>query len=262
MRSRAAVNGRCWRPRPAWWSVPSGGYPLRNDARPEHIREAIDGSLASAPDRRDRPVSAASDRPRRAARGVVGSHGRAGRTQARSARSACPRRTSTSWRAPTRSTRSRACSRSSRCGSPSDWTTSCRGAPRTDAAFIPFAPLGRGFLTGTMTTGVDGPERLPLVAPAVHPGRDRRQPGDRRPRSRGRRPPRRDARTGRDRVAARPSRARSSPSPARGGCVISRTTQPPPRSACSRRISPSCTTFPRSRAPGIEAPSCVTSVRA
>ena len=58
---------------------PNGGYPLDNDARPEHIREAVDGSLRRLRiDVIDLYQLHRID-PRRPARGVVGSHGRAGR---------------------------------------------------------------------------------------------------------------------------------------------------------------------------------------
>ena len=70
--------------------------------------------------------------------------------------------------------------------------------------FVPFSPLGKGFLTGT----VDATHRVhrgrrPHDHPALHRREPRRQPGARRARPRARRRQGRHARPGRARVAAR-----------------------------------------------------------
>ena len=63
-------------------------YVIRQDGRPEHVREAIDGSLQAPAHRLHRPLPAPSRRPRGAARGHLGRDGGARCNRARSARSA------------------------------------------------------------------------------------------------------------------------------------------------------------------------------
>ena len=135
---------------------PNGGYPLTNDARPDHIRDSVDGSLRRLRTdvidlyqlhRIDPAV------PLEESWGAMAELVGAGR----SARSACPRRTSTSWRVPTRSIRSPSVQ-----SELSLWFTDrlddvVPWCAANDAAFIPFAPLGRGFLTGTMATASTDP---------------------------------------------------------------------------------------------------------
>ena len=116
--------------------------------------------LAAAPRRRhDRPALPAPGRPRRADRGRrrhrQGAHrGRQGpalrpvrgRRRPRSA-------------APTPCSRSPRCRASTRCGGASPRPRSCRRCEELGIGFVPFSPLGKGFLTGTIdqnTTFADG----------------------------------------------------------------------------------------------------------
>ena len=65
-------------------------------------------------------------------------------------------RASRSSSARTRSTRSPPSSPRARCGRATPSPRSSRGAPAHGAAFLPFAPLGRGFLTGALA-----PQKFP-----------------------------------------------------------------------------------------------------
>ena len=108
--------------------------------------------VAAAPRHRPRrPLPAAPRRPEGAARGDLGRDGR-GRGRRQGARDRPVRgRPSTSSSARTPSTPSPPCSPSSRCGRATGSTTCVPWCRAHDVAFIPFAPLGRGYLTGTVT---------------------------------------------------------------------------------------------------------------
>ena len=109
---------------------PNGGYPLQNDARPEHIREAVEDRLRRLRTdvidlyqlhRIDPAV------PLEESWGAMAELVAAGKVRALGMSEANVDELSVRMR----STRSRRCSPSSRCGSASAWTTSFPGAPRT-----------------------------------------------------------------------------------------------------------------------------------
>jgi aryl-alcohol dehydrogenase-like predicted oxidoreductase len=136
---------------------PNGGYPMRNDARPEHIREAVDGSLRRLRTdvidlyqlhRIDPSV------PLEESWGTMAGLVQAGKVRAlgmseagvdelERAHAIHPVATVQSelslWFADRQT----------------DVVPWCAA---NDVAFIPFAPLGRGFLTGTMATASTDPE--------------------------------------------------------------------------------------------------------
>ena len=58
---------------------------------------------------------------------------------------------------PRRCTRWRRCSPSCRCGPATRWPRCCRTAPQQGIAFLPFSPLGRGFLAGRFASFDDLP---------------------------------------------------------------------------------------------------------
>ena len=119
--------------------------------RPARVRAPGLRRLARPARRRPhRPLLPAPGRPRHADRGDGRRHGRAGDRRARSATSGSPRRRRPPSAAPTPCTRSPRCRPSTRSG---------RATPRPEIlptlrelgiGFVPYSPLGRGFLTGTM----------------------------------------------------------------------------------------------------------------
>ena len=119
-----------------------------SNSRPEHIRQVAEGSLKRLQDRRDRPLLSAPRRPGRADRGCRRrgeGPDRAGQGQAfRPVRSGRRRRSA----APTRSSRSRRCRANIRSGGGSPKRRCCRLCEELGIGFVPFSPLGRGFLTG------------------------------------------------------------------------------------------------------------------
>jgi aryl-alcohol dehydrogenase-like predicted oxidoreductase len=135
---------------------PNGGYPLDNDARPEHIREAVDASLRRLRidvidlyqlHRIDPQV------PLEASWGAMAELVLTGKVRALGMSEANVDELERAHAIhPVASVQSEL----------SLWFTDrlddvvpwCAGH---DAAFIPFAPLGRGFLTGTLTTGTTDP---------------------------------------------------------------------------------------------------------
>jgi aryl-alcohol dehydrogenase-like predicted oxidoreductase len=136
---------------------PNGGYPLQNDARPEHIREAVDGSLrrlrTDAIDlyqlhRIDPNVPLEESWGTMAELVAAGKVRALGMSEAtvdelEHAHAIHPVATVQSelslWFA-------------DRLNDVVPWCAA------NDAAFIPFAPLGRGFLTGTMVTASTDPD--------------------------------------------------------------------------------------------------------
>ena len=122
----------------------------RPDSSPENIRIAVEGSLRRLdtdhidlyyqhrvdpqdPDRRGHRRRSPSSSPR-----------------ARSATSACPKPGSTPSAAPTPCTRSPRCSRSTRSGPATPKTACSRCCRELGIGFVPYSPLGHGFLTGTI----------------------------------------------------------------------------------------------------------------
>ena len=161
---------------------------------------------AAAGHRPRRPLPAASGRPRRTGRGDLGRDGRgrrrrqgAGDRHVRGGR----RRARARAGDPSRSPR---CSPSCRCGRATRWPRSCPWCAAHDAAFLPFAPLGRGFLTGALARRIRA-GRLPHAttrasAREAMAANRRSSTGEG-----GRRAARRHARAGRPRLGARPGRA-------------------------------------------------------
>ena len=201
MRSRGRGIGRCWRPRRGWSSVPTAAIRFATTAdrstsarRSTMLRRLRTDVIDLYQLHRVDPAV-----PLEESWGAMAELVGAGKVRALGMSEANVDELARAQR----STRSRACSPSSRCGSPSAWTTWCRGAPRT----TPRSSRSRRWDAGSSPgrwRPLDRPERLPLVAPAVHAGRDRREPGDRRPRARGGRPAQRDAGPDRDRVGVGP----------------------------------------------------------
>jgi aryl-alcohol dehydrogenase-like predicted oxidoreductase len=135
---------------------PSGGYPLDNDARPEHIREAVDASLHRLRidvidlyqlHRIDPHV------PLEESWGAMAELVHTGKVRALGMSEANVDELERAHAIhPVASVQSEL----------SLWFTErlddvVPWCADHDAAFIPFAPLGRGFLTGTLTTGTTDP---------------------------------------------------------------------------------------------------------
>ena len=137
------------------------------DSRPEQIRRVADASLQRLRHRRDRPVLPAPRRPGRADRGRRRRGRRAGRRPARSGTSGCPRPAPRPSAAPTPCTRSPRCRASTRCGPATRSRRCCRRCAELGIGFVPFSPLGKGFLTGT----VDAATRSSPPATSAPPSR-------------------------------------------------------------------------------------------
>ena len=136
---------------------PSGGYPLGNDARPEHIREAADGSLrrlrTDAIDlyqlhRIDPNV------PLEESWGTMAELVSAGKVRALGMSEATVDELERAHAIhPVAAVQSElSLWFAERLADVVPWCAA------NDAAFIPFAPLGRGFLTGTMATASTNPK--------------------------------------------------------------------------------------------------------
>ena len=135
---------------------PNGSYPLRNDARPEHIREAIDGSLRRLHTdvidlyqlhRIDPAV------PLEESWGAMAELVGAGKVRALGLSEANVDELARAHAIhPVASVQSElSLWFTERLDDVVPWCTA------NDAAFIPYAPLGRGFLTGTMATASTDP---------------------------------------------------------------------------------------------------------
>ena len=97
--------------------------------------------------------------------------------RARCATSGCRRRRSTRSGGPRPCTRSRRCRASGRCGVATSRTRSCPRVASSASVWSPFSPLGRGFLTGRITSVDDlGRARHPPQPAAVQRRRVRREP--------------------------------------------------------------------------------------
>ena len=143
---------------------PNGGYPMDNDARPEHIREAVEGSLRRLRidvidlyqlHRIDPQV------PLEESWGAMAELVRAGKVRALGMSEASVAELDRAHAIhPVATVQSEL----------SLWFTErlddvvpwCAGH---DAGFIPFAPLGRGFLTGALTTGTTDPDDFRSTLP-------------------------------------------------------------------------------------------------
>jgi aryl-alcohol dehydrogenase-like predicted oxidoreductase len=136
---------------------PSGGYPMQNDARPEHIREAVDGSLRRLRTdvidlyqlhRIDPNV------PLEESWGTMAELVAAGKVRALGMSEASVDELARAHAIHPVATVQSELSLwfTERLNDVVPWC----GA--NDAAFIPFAPLGRGFLTGTMANASTDPD--------------------------------------------------------------------------------------------------------
>ena len=76
----------------------------------------------------------------------------------RSATSACPRPAPARSAAPTPSTRSPRCRPNTRCGPATPKPNCCRSCAELGIGFVPYSPLGHGFLTGQIRTAGDIPD--------------------------------------------------------------------------------------------------------
>ena len=118
------------------------------DSRPEHDPAERRRVAEAAPDGHDRPALPAPRRPGRPDRGRRRYGQGADRRRARSATSASPRRACRRSAAPTLSSPSPRCRASTRSGGASRKRRSCRRWRSSGIGFVPFSPLGKGFLTG------------------------------------------------------------------------------------------------------------------
>ena len=129
---------------------PNDGQQQGLNSRPEHIKAGRRGLAQAAQDRPHRPLLPAPRRPGRADRG----RGRRGQGpdpgRARSSTSACPRRACRRSAARTRSSRSRRCRANTRCGGASPRQEVLPTLEELGIGFVPFSPLGKGFLTGAI----------------------------------------------------------------------------------------------------------------
>ena len=183
-------------------------YVLRRNGRPEHVRAAVEGSLRRLQTdfidlyqlHRVDP-----DVPLEETWGAMAEL--VARGQGRRAR-ACPRSASTSSSARTRSTRSPRCSPRARCGRATRSPRSCPWCAAHDAAFLPFAPLGRGFLTGALAPQKFPPGDFRKNNPRFQPEAMDANVALVEARQGRRRAARRDAGAGRARLAAGAGRAR------------------------------------------------------
>ena len=154
---------------------PNGGYPLVA-RRPARAHRGAGARIAATPaHRRDRPLLPASRRRRGCRSRSRGARWPRSSTPGTCGRSASRRSASTSSSARTRSIRwPRVQSELSL------WTREALDevvpwCAAHGAVFVPFSPLGRGFLTGTITDGGVRAWRLPGLEPAVHRRGDRRR---------------------------------------------------------------------------------------
>ena len=124
-------------------------------ATPEYVSEACDASLqpARASTTSTSTTSTASTRGRRSRR--PSAPWPSSSPRARSATSACPRRRPRRSGAPTPCTRSPPSRPSTRSGRAIPRPRSCPTVRELGIGFVPYSPLGRGFLTGTLRT-LDG----------------------------------------------------------------------------------------------------------
>ena len=174
------------------------GFIDRADGVRRHRRHArrtsagARGLAAAARHRLHRPLLPAPGRPEHADRGDGRRARRAGRAKARCATSACPRLGPRRSAALTPCTRSRHCRPSTRCGRATRRPRSCRSLRELGIGFVPYSPLGRGFLTGTIRRSTARRGRLPARPTRASRREPRREP----PRSstRCRRSPTRSAR--------------------------------------------------------------------
>ena len=174
------------------------------DSRPEHIRQVADGVAEAAADR-SRSTSSTSTASIRTCRSRMSpARSRTDRARARSSTSACRRPASRRSAARTPSSRSPRCRASIRCGGASPRSEILPTLEELGIGFVPFSPLGKGFLTGKIDeTTTFGARRLPQHRPALLAGGAQGEPGAGRPARADRRAQGRDPGADRARLAAR-----------------------------------------------------------
>ena len=166
--------------------------------------------LSDAPrHRHDRPLLPAPRRPEGPDRGDRRRASPTSSARARCATSASRRSRRRRCGAQRRSTRSPRCSPSTRCGSAASRSEILPAARALGIGFVPYSPLGRGFLTGQITRRADlVGRRLPLPRSALRGGELREEPRDRRRAPRDRSRAWRERRPDRARLASRAGRRR------------------------------------------------------
>ena len=135
-----ATQGRARRPG-------SGGRRAAGARAPGHRREP--GAAGLGP---RRPVLPAPRGPAGAHRGDRRRARGGGAPRARPGTSACPRRRPRRSGGPTRCTRSRQCRASTRCSTAGSRTQVLPTLRELGIGFVPFSPLGRGILSGAVTS--------------------------------------------------------------------------------------------------------------
>ena len=131
------------------------GGPGHLDSSPANIRTAVEGSLKRlGTDYVDLYYQHRVD-PTGADRGHASGRWPNWSPRARSATSACPRPARRRSAGPTPSTRSPPSSRSTPCGPGTRRRGCCRVLRELNIGFVPYSPLGRGFLTGKIRSTGD-----------------------------------------------------------------------------------------------------------
>ena len=147
---RTAATRSCWPPSSATSAARTGSSAASTAARTTSGRPATP-VLRRLGRRPHRPLLPAPGRPEHADRGDRRRDGRAGRRR----QGPIPRAVRGLGRrpsaAPTPCTRSPRCRASTRCGPGTSRPRSCRRCASWASASSPYSPLGRGFLTGTIT---------------------------------------------------------------------------------------------------------------
>ena len=154
---RAGATRSCW-PRSSATSAAPTARGIGINGRPEYVRARLRRVAAAPRRRRHRPLLPAPGRPRHARRGHLGRAWPSSCRPARSATSASPRPRPPRSAGRTPSTRSRRCRPSGRCGRATPRTSCCPLVRELGIGFVPYSPLGRGFLTGQFSRPEDIPE--------------------------------------------------------------------------------------------------------
>ena len=181
-----AAGTRCSWPRSSASTAPAATRPGCCAATRPTSSRACDGVAAAARRRDDRPVLPAPPAAERRDRGDGRRDGRAGAARARCGTWGCPRSTSDLLRRAHAVHPITAVQSEYSLWTRDPETTSWRRCASSGVGLVPYSPLGRGFLTGTVDADRLGRERLPAARTRAS-RRAGRQPGDRR-RGRGRWP--------------------------------------------------------------------------
>ena len=224
-------------------SVPNGAA-----GGPEQPARAHQGSrrglAQAAQDRCHRSLLPASRRPERADRRRGGSGQGTDPSRARSSTSASPRRACRPSAARTPSSRSRRSRASTRSGGGDPEEEVLPTLEELGIGFVPFSPLGKGFLTGKIDENTNVRQhRLPQHRPALHAGGPQGEPGAGRSARHDRGTEEGDACPDRARLAARAEAVDRADSREPRNCTASRRTSARPTSSlpptiCARSRAP------------------------